>query len=586
MGKTRVAHTTANVLRRTTWTRIDKEYTMRQLSFVGMVALLVGMTGSAHAQDNPLQFFPETTALVLRLKEPDRTIEKATQLVDAVQPGAGSLLTQGAQLLGQAISNPSLTGVDQTKDWYVGVVLAQAGQPVPVFAIPALDAAALVDAVDEQMETSVQGKWVLYTEKPNKIPGASNANITSKLTGRSAEFFNGGEIGVFVNAGHLTAIYENELEQLKEQANAGLNQLRFSAPNGANLEPFIQVYSEIADYFFRGLNDTSSLTIAATFGEKGVQFEDYLVVNEGSSADNFLARHPARAMPLLDRLPRGQQAYYGLSSGLKGMMKMQLEMAARMQSDLEARKKAEEVVKSQLERLKNIEFQEVAASVKFGGEPFLTATSLVQSKGDVKTMMRELQASGALSSTNGVKQTTELKQDAEKIGDQSVDVLTVKQEFSEELDPTGMQSKMLETMFGPNGIQTRVLYGEDLMFSTTGSLSDLESLVKRSQGTSGNGLNKVRETLPKEANLTVLLDMPILAGQFLKLLGSSGQFPIPIDGSMIDNLNLQQSYIGFAVATEPHAIRCRTEIPIEQVQGCVKLGMIIALSLQQANGGF
>ncbi|MCA9088118.1 MAG: hypothetical protein KDA90_05710 [Planctomycetaceae bacterium] len=556
---------------------------MRQFCIIGMVALLAG---SAHAQDNPLQFFPETTALVLRLKEPDRTIEKATQLADAVQPGTGSLLTQGAQMLGQAISNPSLTGVDQTKDWYVGVVLAQAGQPVPVFAIPALDAAALVDAVDEQMETSVQGKWVLYTEKPNKIPGASGANITSKLTGRSAEFFGAGEIGVFVNAAHLTAVYENELEQLKEQANDGLNQLRFSAPNGTNLEPFIQMYSEFAEYFFHGLEDTSSLTIAATFGEKGLQFEDYLVVKEGSSADDFLARYPAKAMPLLDRLPRGQQAYYGLSGGLKAMMKMQLEMAAKMQTDLEARKKAEALVKSQLERMNSIEFQEVAASIKFGGEPFLTATSLLQSNGDVKSLMRELQASGALSGANGVKQTTELKQDAEKIGEQSVDLLTVKQEFSEDLDPTGMQSKMLETMFGPNGIQTRVLYGEDLMFSTTGTLSDLESLVRRSEGTSSNGLDKVRETLPKEANLTVLLDMPILVGQFLKMLGNSGQFPIPIDGSMIDNLNLQQSYIGFAVATEPHAVRCRTEIPIEQIQGCVKLGMMIALTAQQANGGF
>ncbi|MCA9081269.1 MAG: hypothetical protein KDA58_11970 [Planctomycetaceae bacterium] len=560
---------------------------MRRILSVGMLTLLTGLASiaPAMAQENPLEFFPETTALILRLKQPDRTLEKAAQLAEAVQPGTGAFVDQGMNFLGDAISNAGLTGVDHTKDWYVGVVLAEAGQPVPVFAIPATDTAALVDAVDDDMNTAIHGNWVLYTEKPGELPAASDANITSLLGGQTAEYFQGGDVALFVNAKHLTKIYADEIEGYKEQANEGLDNLRFNAPPGANMEPAIQMYSLMADYFFRGLDDTTSLTIAMNLGKEGVQFEDYLVFEEGSAAAGFLERHPPVSLGLMEKLPRNQQAYYGFGGNLQRFMEVTLQMNTAAQTDPDKRKELEGKIEEIIGQLKDVGLSEVAASLELGGKQFLGAATLMQCASDPKAVMREMQSLGALASNQGLKQSVEIQEDAGKIGEQPFDIVTVKQEFSQEIDPTGMQQKMMEQIFGADGMRSHVMYKDNLVLTALGEQAALESLVKRSESSSGNGVADLRGKLPERSNAMVLIDLPITAGQFLKLVANTGQIPIQLDASMIESLNLQQSYIGFAVATEPQAIRCRTEIPIEQIQGCVKLGLMLGAMAQQARGG-
>ncbi len=56
--------------------------------------------------------------------------------IDKVQPGFGAIVQGQASTLGLAINNPTLAGVDMTRDWYI-MVFASAKPPLqPVLLIP------------------------------------------------------------------------------------------------------------------------------------------------------------------------------------------------------------------------------------------------------------------------------------------------------------------------------------------------------------------------------------------------------------------------------------------------------------------
>jgi hypothetical protein len=63
-------------------------------------------------------------------------VEKAANLANAMQPGWGGFVQQYSGMKGALISNPTLSGVDQTKDWYVAAFFRGTEEPQVVFAVP------------------------------------------------------------------------------------------------------------------------------------------------------------------------------------------------------------------------------------------------------------------------------------------------------------------------------------------------------------------------------------------------------------------------------------------------------------------
>lgn len=548
--------------------------------------LLAVLGGTSQAEENPLKYFPLNTAVVIKLKEPDKTLEKAAELVDAVQPGMGQRVNPLGDQLGQLISNPGMIGVDQSKNWYVAVVLSEAGRPIPVFAIPATDTAAFVDAIKDDMNSVVHDNWVLYAEKPAEVPAVDGANITSLLSGPTAELFDKTDVGLFINAGHLTETYAAEVEQMKDQVNDTLNRLQANPPPGVDIGKFMPMYTEFVRYFFRAIDDASHLTITASFGSDGVQFEDYLVAKNGSKCDQWFSSHPAQPIPVLEKLPKGQQLYYGSSGVTSGFMRWALSITSGFLSEEESGGD----VKKAMEALNDVDLQTIAGAMRMGGEaPFITAVGVMEGKlGEpFQSAMRAFQTASAELTINGIRQTTELQADAESIGDQKVDVVTVKREVTDEsLDPLGIQKAMNDRMFGPEGMQTRTVFGPERAVTATGTQRDMEKLLSGLDNSNVNDFAKQTATLPQPANVIGLIDLPSFYGEMFKLLGSTEGMPFQIDPSSIDNLNLQQSYMGMAFVTEPHAARFRLEIPVAQIQGCIKVGTVVFVSFQQQARGF
>ena len=73
---------------------------------------------TAFAAD-PTDLLHKDAAVVVRLKAPDTTVKDLAAFIDKVQPGFGAIVQGQASTLGLAINNPTLAGVDMTRDWYI-----------------------------------------------------------------------------------------------------------------------------------------------------------------------------------------------------------------------------------------------------------------------------------------------------------------------------------------------------------------------------------------------------------------------------------------------------------------------------------
>ena len=190
----------------------------RGLLFGVIVAGLLLAATRADAQPRPLALFPSDADVVIRLKSPDATIEKLAELGEAIQPGTGSMIRDNAIFLGQGISNPSLTGVDQSRDWYIVAFTQVDAPPKVVFAIPGIDTDDMVAALGDDMTTAVHDDWVLYTNESElpEVPEAGEGLMTV-LSDAARTTIDSSELSVVLNVAHLTETYGEQLEAFENQ---------------------------------------------------------------------------------------------------------------------------------------------------------------------------------------------------------------------------------------------------------------------------------------------------------------------------------------------------------------------------------
>lgn len=553
-------------------------------TIAGLFAVACGLPGIA--QDSPLPLFTNDVAVVIRLKEPDRTIENVAILVDQIQPGLGQQVRQSAPLLGNAIANPTLTGVDQSRDWYAGVYLHQDAEPVVVFGIPAVSTDDLAAAVGEQMQTSVHGTWVLYTDGESIPAIADDTTAASLFSERSKTAFDAGDASLFVNVSHVAQVYADQLEEGQEQALEALNNLRFLMPDdaGMNFGPVIELYGGLAEGLFQGINDALSLTVTVKAGKEGVAIEELVEFRDGSVSSDYLSGMPTSSMDLLDRLPGEGLIYYGFSGAMAAMMRWSLELSAGMFQEPATAEAFSEL----LQQIDELEFGSMVASVHVGDidSGLLQVAGIAEAGPLEKVREFTRQSSRALGGieVDGFKQEVSVQENAEMHGDHSADIVTVKQTHNEASDPFGIQNRVQEALFGPDGMQTRLIYLEDKYLSTLGGGAQAMQnlLASKESGAGAADLAKYRAEFMEQTNLLALIDIPNLVAQGLRAASRIEDLDLHITDQMVDSLDLSRSYLGFAIGAEANGLRCRTRIPAEQMVGIAKLGVLfMALQAQQ-----
>ena len=551
--------------------------------------LIVGFGMTAAAQDPPLEQFTNDVDVIMKLKEPDRSIEHVADMVNEIQPGLGQMVEQYASSLGMLVANPTMTGVDQTKDWYVGVYSNEQNPPTVVFAIPATEAEEMQDALGDSVVTVVHGGYVFYTENEYEIPTVTAGKTAmDEMTDAARTVFSSGDVSLFVNVDHLTAVYEEQISLGQEQVSVGLDQMRaiLAQGSGMNMDAIIDMYGSMAECIFQGLDDARSLTVAVNVGEEGVLIDEHLEFASSSTTSDFLGGMPTSEMANLEKLPAGSAFYYGVSGGVKELTKWGFEISAAMFQSNEDREKLGEI----LDSMEGLEFGPMVVSMSIGsveGGLFKVAGIAEASPGDeVREAMRSATKSMQDIEFEGIgfRQEATIEEDAETYGNHTADIVTIKQEYDAAMDPTGMQQKMQQIMFGSDGMQSRMLYLDDKYLTTMGGGQDaMRDLLAQIESSTSNDLGPARKSLLEESNFLVLIDLPSLTGQVLAAVAESEEIPIPIpvDRSTIESLNIVPSYLGFSMGAEPDSLRFRTSIPITQMQGIAKLAMFFVGIAQQ-----
>lgn len=554
----------------------------RVLSFCLVLAACLNATVQAAPPENPLKFFSSDVDIIIRLKEPDRTGEKVLGLVNKIQPGIGDTLKSNQSvLLGRMISNPTLTGVDQTRDWYVGVYFASGQAPVVVFAIPALNSDDLVSAVDG-MTTQVEGKWVLYTDA-EEMPQVTSATVADQLGEARTSYLLNGDLTVYVNTGHVTQVYAEQIDLAQDRVLQNLNQLRFMPSQGSfDPQQVIELYGKLAESLFQAVNDAQVSMASLSIAENELVFTKQVNFTDDSETSRFLAQNKPDAMSDLSRLPAGAQMYYGFSGEMKEMIRAGMKMSLAAVKDPSVTEKVEK----SLALLEPVTYGPVVASLSVSPtsmSPFqAVAIASASPMKDVRDFNREVTKSMGLIENEIFKQTSTLKPDAETYGAHHADLLEIRQEIKPDAPAAELQQKIHKLMFGENGMQTRTVYLEKEYVTTTGGGEKLmQDFLAGFDSPKSKLLQKSRESLMKEANFLLLMDLPRFLGDVLSTASQNVEgFPIPINAQMINSLNLKPSYIGLATGSSSNTAQFELHLPVDQIVGISKLGVLIGTSVR------
>ncbi|HEY2841441.1 MAG TPA: hypothetical protein VGJ26_19945, partial [Pirellulales bacterium] len=193
-----------------------------------LILLVAGLP--LQAADTPLDPISQEASLVIRFKKPKASIEKIADMVDQIVPGQGDQVRQQAAMIGGAISNPTLAGVDMDADWYVAMYTdddddkSGDDDPTFLFIVPATDLKAMKEALGDSFKFMEHGKLGVYTSDEATAKDAAarlkgeGKSISTLIDKDSSSLFTSGDLGVFINVKQLAIDYKDEIAQFKEDA--------------------------------------------------------------------------------------------------------------------------------------------------------------------------------------------------------------------------------------------------------------------------------------------------------------------------------------------------------------------------------
>jgi hypothetical protein len=552
--------------------------------------LLLGLASRLPGADSPLAAFDNQADVVIRLKNPKATIEKAAEMAAAADEKMAQQVRDNSPFIGVLISNPSLAGVDQEQDWYVVVHAHSEADPSVVFVIPATDADAQQAAISSKMTKFARDGWVFYGEDKAAIEALQGQtsppadSIVSEIDEDSQAVFDGGDLSIFLNADHLTEVYKDQLDDasghLAQQLNrqAGVLQMVPGLDLQGTIEGGTTGGADI-------IKDTRSLTTALSFSDKGLHVETFAHFKEDSKTAQAIADHPGHPLQTISQLPPGAVFYVGLSSSLSQGVESGLAASGSLAEPTDEQQKQLQELE---EKLQSVEYQSFALALGLGHrESGLLRIASITEASPTAPVREFKQAAGELMDAElegqGIKQEADYEVDAEQAGDQSIDVLTVTTTVDPNVNPFfGSIIKQIQGMLlGPEGMVSRFSYWDDKYLYTLGGGSDaMQEAVEAVDSTESNGTTEFREGLIEEPNVIALLDVQRIAYRALKAAAETPELGIPADPALANAEEPAPSYVGFSLVTEPHALRTKTQVPSKQLYRIVQL-VIFARMVQQ-----
>lgn len=561
---------------------------MKLLTRVGWAVgvVLLGLCSSPlMAADAALEAIPEGAAVVVRLKAPKTTTDKVAAFVNMVQPGFGQQVKLQAKAIGIGILNPTMEGVDESKDWYVAVFAPEPGEEKPdtVFIIPATDTKRMAEGLGEDVKFMDYSGFGVYTQSEaaaevmKKHLSSKGKSMASVIDASSLAAMDRGELAVYVNVAGLLTKYSAELEALAEQ---GLNEIdNLPEQDGVDPEAARAMLKLMLDGGLKGLKDVTGLVATVSVVKTGVTLEQFAKVKSGSGVDKILAKSAPEDLAGIGQLPEGEHIYLGARFDTATAIDLSKQIFKVMPLENDVREKFEK----SLAETKSMKFGAVIGAMSLGDLESGLIQGVTQMFVSPTDKMREMfkaqaELSAATSKVPGLTMKTEYKEGADKVGDVSVDEMTLTVELDDDAEEQAqMSKKILDYVYGSEGMTARYAFLKDrVVYTIGGDLDDMKAALDNvsSPAKPTEGFLKTRGKLSEKANIVYMMDLAQLIADGAQLASEAGLVPFQINDDLIEGLDLKESYIGFSAATEPQAVRVVWHVPVEQVQGFAKMAIM------------
>ena len=532
------------------------------------------------------ELIPQTVTYVIRMQAPKTTIKEASSFVDQIQPGYGQLVSGQAGMLGVGISNPTMQGVDQSRDWYAAVFQAPGQAPTTVFVIPALDTDMMGEAIGEEFNYIAKDKYGIYSESEEAIKqfqthldSTASKSVADIASPEMKKFMGAAHLAVFANLKNVKTIYANELAEAREQYIDGIKQAQAEMPEipGVKLDWLVDVLEQLGGKVEIAVQDAEAYAVALTLAKTGIRLEEYLEFETASRSSGFLATYPPETLSLLNKLPAKQIAYgcFGKSFaelntwGMNIVPKM-IEMNDEQKANWEEAKKL----------IADVTFGASGGSFSLGDleTGLLRAVSVAEVNPADK--MRETTAKVATVMNGmefpGMKQEMTLHKGVETVDGVEVDLLVTRQIVEEDADLGGLQAQMNQFLYGPDGAESRIAYVDGAYVQSVGGGKESmqAALAAFKSGSAGTDAVVARDmkALGDKTNLVGLFDLQTLVMDALKIAVASPFLPpMPFDEEALDDLNVERSYIGVSVSTSANGCTGTLHIPKETLQAAMKM---------------
>ena len=570
---------------------------LRRLLLSSFAVLSLGVLSSARAAA-PLDWVSADAEVVIRLGNPQATIDKAAEMAATVRGSLGDQMRTYGDGLGLLISNPTMAGVDRSRDWHVAVFAHEEEDPDVVFIIPATDTDALTAALPDDMPSFVREDWVFYCEQEEALKrlqqnqatftaaAAARPGIQSVMGQESQQIFADSDMSLFVNMKQVGEIYSERLASGQTQAEERIKRSMSLLALVPGVDPDALVGGG-SDAIGQSIQDCTSITAGLAVSNDGVNVESYAEFAEGSPTAGAVGGMSKAAMGSLTNLPPDSLLYVGVAGDLARGFDWGLSTSlSAVESDEERQQQIDELKAS----LEDVEFDSMVGALGVGdaetGYVRFVGITNASPAGDVRAAKQQLsELLEAEDPRQGLTQTAEYEAGAESYGDREADVLTVTQKIDPEINPFYAQimDQFQQTLYGPDGQQVRLLFEEDRYLQSTGGGQEaMEGAVAQFTSESGNGLDSDLAHLIAEPSIVLLLDLQRIVNLALREASKSPLFQdLPIDLSMFGGGSPESSYVGVALASDRNALRGKTQVPPVQLVRMIQYGVLLRMLQQQ-----
>lgn len=554
---------------------------------------------------HPLEAYPDTVAVVFRFESVDRYAGSVHEMLGAISPGIdASAADFENDVIGRMLElHDHLDAIDRRAPAYVALLPIDGVGPPAAILVKAADREKLltglmrIDNLDGVNERELANGFTKYEGSGRPVllarwndywlitrheqvadalalKSENRRTMADVLDMRARTVFDGGDAALAINSAHLAKKFKTQIEAARQRIFDTIDAIP-EEQLGESAEVARKMYRGMTVVAFDALFDSKWAVGHVTLSAEGGQVEGLAGVREGSKTDKLLAANPPSSLETLGLLPAAASIYLGIAVDYQQLLKT-LTPAAYSATAKDAK---EVEAATDLMRDADVKSTVVSYALPEGDGQGLRATTL-QEVGDVGKMRdglrRFISASGE-TKTPLFSMSFDLKPDAEKYKQHSIDVMAMKFKFLGEGEFAAL-SGLYDFLFGGETLQTRSTSVGSLFVQATGN--DASQMRKVLDGvTEGEGVvaledafGKARDKLGEEANLMLLIDGPRMVTDTVGMLSRVEPIATGLRAAPFNFAAKQAaSYAGLSLSAEPQSLRLKAFVPVEQSRGMLKI---------------